>query len=249
MKFIHIADMHFDCLFSILIGKGNQCDLRRLDQRRIFKKMIDYIKENNIEYLFISGDLYEHKYIRKSTIEYINKLFMEIPNTKVFISPGNHDPFVENSYYNKFNWSKNVKIFSGKIEKVEEDNLNIYGFGFNDFYCENSNVDLVNVDDKEKVNVLVIHGNLDIANIENMEYNPLKSDILEEKGFDYVALGHIHKTNYIVGKNDKIIYPGSMMALGFDEVGRHGMIVGEFIGKDLSLKFISLDDKEYKVVD
>lgn len=249
MKFIHIADMHFDCLFSSLIGKGDQCDLRRLDQRKIFKKMIDYIKENNVEYLFISGDLYEHKYIRKSTIEYINKLFIEIPNTKIFISPGNHDPYVENSYYNKFNWSKNVKIFSGEIEKIEEDNLNVYGFGFNDFYCENSKVDMVNLDDKNKLNILVIHGNLDIANIQNMEYNPLKSTILEEKGFDYVALGHIHKTNYIGGKNDKIIYPGSMMALGFDEVGRHGMIVGEFIGKELSLEFVSLDDKEYKVVD
>ena len=81
MKFIHIADMHFDSPFVNLSDKENLGDLRRLEQRRVFKKIIEYIKENDIKYLFISGDLYEHKYIKKSTIEYINNLFKEIPRT------------------------------------------------------------------------------------------------------------------------------------------------------------------------
>ena len=93
MKFVHIADMHFDSPFTTLSDKGNLGEKRRIEQRKIFKKVIEYIKENNIEYLFISGDLYEHKYIRRTTIEYINDLFKEIPETKIFISPGNHDPY------------------------------------------------------------------------------------------------------------------------------------------------------------
>ena len=52
--------------------------------------MIDYVYENQIPYLFISGDLYEHQYVKKSTIEFISREFDRIPNTKVFISPGNH---------------------------------------------------------------------------------------------------------------------------------------------------------------
>ena len=78
MKFIHIADMHFDSPFVNLSDKDGLGDFRRLEQRKTFKKVIEYIKENKIEYLFISGDLYEHNYIRKSTIEYINNLFKEI---------------------------------------------------------------------------------------------------------------------------------------------------------------------------
>ena len=85
MKFVHIADMHFDSPFTTLSDKGNLGEKRRIEQRKIFKKVIDYIKENNIEYLFISGDLYEHKYIRRTTIEYIHNLFKEIPETKIFI--------------------------------------------------------------------------------------------------------------------------------------------------------------------
>ena len=74
MKFVHIADMHFDSPFVNLSEKDIMGDLRRLEQRKVFKKIIEYIKEKNIKYFFISGDLYEHKYIKQSTIEYINKL-------------------------------------------------------------------------------------------------------------------------------------------------------------------------------
>ena len=101
MKFVHIADMHFDTSFTTLTNKANLGDVRRLDQRLAFNKIIEYIKENEIPYLFISGDFYEHEYIRLSTIEYINNLFTEIPDTQIFISPGNHDPYTKNSYYNQ----------------------------------------------------------------------------------------------------------------------------------------------------
>ena len=97
MEFVHIADMHFDAPFVTLSDNGNLGEKRRIEQRSVFKKVIEYIKENNIKYLFISGDLYEHQYIRKTTINYINNLFKEINNTKIFISPGNHDPLLQKS--------------------------------------------------------------------------------------------------------------------------------------------------------
>ena len=77
MKFVHIADMHFDAPFIALSDQGNLGDKKRMEQRKIFKKIIEYIKEENIKYFFIAGDLYEHKHIRKSTIEYINDLFKD----------------------------------------------------------------------------------------------------------------------------------------------------------------------------
>ena len=107
MRFIHMADVHFDCPFTVLASNETLADQRRLEQRKSFSDAIKYIKENQIPFLFISGDLYEQKYIRKSTIEYINNLFKEIPNTKIFITPGNHDPYLKNSFYNKFRWNDN----------------------------------------------------------------------------------------------------------------------------------------------
>ena len=243
MKFVHIADMHFDSPFTTLSDKGNLGEQRRLEQRKIFKKVIEYIKENKIEYLFISGDLYEHNYIRKSTIEYINNLFKEIENTKIFISPGNHDPILKKSYYSNFLWNKNVHIFNSEIKKISTEEADIYGFGFDDFYCTNSGIKNLNIENPEKLNILIIHGTLNGANVEEMQYNSMSSSMLESKGFNYVALGHIHKNNFI--SNGKIIYPGSTISLGFDELGEHGMVVGEITKDENKLEFIKLDETEY----
>ena len=51
----------------------------------------------------------------------------------------------------------------------------------------------------------------------DMQYNSISTTMLKQKGFNYVALGHIHKNN--IEKNSDIIYPGSTISLGFDEAG------------------------------
>lgn len=242
MRFVHIADMHFDAPFTILSQKKDLGDLRRIEQRQVFKKVIDYIKEEDIPYLFISGDLYEHEYVKQTTIEFINNLFKEIENTKIFITPGNHDPYIKNSYYNNFNWNNNVKIFKSEIEKYEDENITVYGYGFNDFINTGVNIEEINVD-TNKLNVLVIHGSVDASKTLDLQYNPMKSNILKSKNFDYVALGHIHKSNY--NENSNIIYPGSTISFGFDELGEHGMIVGDIEKGNLQVEFKKLDDREF----
>ena len=111
-------------------------------------------------------------------------------------------------------------------------------YGFDDFYCSNLNFNDLKISNPNKINILVIHGTLDGSNLEDMQYNSMSTRMLQEKGFDYVALGHIHKNNF---KNDgKIIYPGSTIAMGFDELGEHGMVTGEISKLGNKLEFINL---------
>lgn len=245
MKFVHIADMHFDTPFTLLSDRANLGEVRRLDQRKAFKKIIEYIKENEISYLFISGDLYDHEYVRQSTIDFINDCFKQIPNTLIFITPGNHDPYLKNSYYTKYNWNKNVKIFTSKVEKVEMEDFDLYGYGFEDFYLKESKIEEINIENKEKLNLLITHASLDGGYDDQRVYNTISSSKLKQLEFDYVALGHIHKTN-LTKENKNIIYPGSTISLGFDELGEHGMIVGNIEKGKIEVEFIKLDDKEFK---
>ena len=247
MKFVHIADMHFDTSFTTLTNKANLGDTRRLDQRLAFKKVIDYIKENEIPYLFIAGDFYEHEYIRLSTIEYINNLFAEIPDTQIFISPGNHDPYIKDSFYNKYYWNENVHIFDAKLSVFEQEDVDVYGFGFDDFYYTNHDLENTELKNPEKINVLVAHGDLNASNTSEREYNPMSERMLEDKGFDYVALGHIHKLDYNTKPNQRIVYPGSTVSMGFDELGKHGMIVGNVDKDKIELEFVPIDNKEFVV--
>ena len=248
MKFVHIADMHFDTPFTLLSDRANLGEIRRLDQRKAFKKMVEYIKENEIPYLFISGDLYDHEYIRESTINFINECFKQIPETSIYITPGNHDPYLKNSYYAKYNWSDNVKIFTSKIEKIETKDFVLYGYGFEDFYMKDSKIEQLSIENKEKINILITHASLDSGSDEQREYNPISSSKLKQVEFDYIALGHVHKRN-LSEENTNIIYPGSTISLGFDELGEHGMIVGNLEKEKLNIEFVKLDDKEFKEVE
>jgi len=248
MKFVHIADMHFDTPFHMLSDRANLGEVRRLDQRKAFKKMIEYIKENEISYLFIAGDLYDHEYIRQSTIDYINDGFKQILNTKIYISPGNHDPYLKNSYYAKYHWSENVKIFTSQIEKVELEELDLYGYGFEDFYLKESKIEEIKIENKQKQNILITHASLDGGYDDQRVYNTISSSKLKQLGFDYVALGHIHKRN-LTNDNRTIIYPGSPISLGFDELGTHGMIVGNIEKEKIEIEFVKLDEKEFKEIE
>ena len=248
MKFVHIADMHFDSPFSNLSDNKILADKKRLEQRQVFKEIIEYIKENKIPYLFISGDLYENEHIRKTTIEYINKQFEEIPETKIFITPGNHDPYIKNSYYNNFQWAENVKIYGPEIEKISLEDADIYGFGFDDFYCTNSKIENIEIENQDKINILIMHGTLDGASIEEKQYNSISKKVIKEKQFDYVALGHIHKIDYSTEENQKIVYPGSTVAMGFDELGQHGMILGNVEKNKIILDFIPLSKMEFEEI-
>lgn len=219
MKFIHVADIHFDIPFKTLSDRADLGVERRLEQRKAFKKMIDFAQENQVDCIFISGDLYEQEYVKSTTIEYINSLFKEIPKIKIFITPGNHDPYIKNSYYNTYKFADNVKIFTSKFEKVETENYNVYGYGFDNFEMKTKLQECTL--DKSKINIFISHG--DIYNETKYNYMPL--NMLQSEGFDYIALGHIHK-------RDKY-YPGSLVSLGFDETGKHGFIYGEIKNKEI----------------
>lgn len=249
MKFVHIADMHFDAPFTSLNSKENLGEKRRLEQRNAFKKVIDFIEKNGVEYFFIAGDLYEQEYVKKSTIDFITKEFNRIPNTKIFITPGNHDPYLKNSYYATHDFGDNVMVFSSpKVEKYEDENVNVYGMAFNDFYMNSSELESVNVPFSNKLNILVAHCDLNGSKDEDgFSYNPVLESKLNGLGFDYIALGHVHKNN-IENKN-KIYYPGSTISLGFDELGSHGMIAGDITKSGFSMEFVELDDRKFEEIE
>jgi DNA repair exonuclease SbcCD nuclease subunit len=77
----------------------------------------------------------------------------------------------------------------------------------------------------------------------------MSKNMLKSKGLDYIALGHIHKKDYDTEENQTIIYPGSAISLGFDELGEHGMIVGNLQKGHVELEFVPLDEEKFKEIE
>lgn len=238
MKFVHFADVHLDMPFTSLRNNKELVKRRRLEQKFIFRKAIDLVKEEKAEVLLIAGDLFENKFVEDDTITYIISCLNEISNTKVYIAPGNHDPLIKASPYNTFEWPENVFIFGSEVGMDTFDDVNIYGIGFDNFEMDSDAIKNIEVE-KDKINILVTHGTLDGA---NHKYHDIKSQWLNK--FDYVALGHIHMPKI---DDSKIIYPGSLVAGGFDETGEHGLVVGEITKKKLKIEFVKMDDMQFEV--
>lgn len=257
MKFVHLADVHLDMPFTSLRNNKELAKRRRLEQKFIFRKVIDLIKElnnikntedtdktnksnkdNKIQALFIAGDLFEHKFVQDDTINYIISCFKEISDVKIYITPGNHDPLIKSSPYNTFEWPENVFIFGGEVGMDTFDDINIYGLGFDNFEMDSEAVKDIEIEE-DKINILVTHANLDGA---EHRYHDVKSQWLNK--FDYVALGHIHLPKV---DDSKIIYPGSLVAGGFDETGEHGLVIGEITKEKLKIEFVKMDDTEFEI--
>ncbi len=233
MEFVTIADLHFDTPYMNFINSSNELrESRRDEQKKCFKQVIDFIKDNKINYLFVAGDLFESQTVRKATVSYVKSLFNEINFCKIFITPGNHDPLIKGSPYYDNDWPENVKIFSNEIEKIEEDEFNIYGYGFNDYEMISDELSKVKLDNS-KINFFITHGDL----YTKTKYNPINLKELESKKFDYIAIGHVHK-------KDKY-YPGSMISLGFDEPSERFFIHGKIEDKKIKLEDIKVEQREF----
>jgi DNA repair exonuclease SbcCD nuclease subunit len=255
IKFLHCADIHLDAPFSSLGSSEGKAAARRQDLKDVVERIVKTAEAYKADLIIVSGDLYEHDYVRKSTINYVNNLFMQIPCIDVFLLPGNHDPFITNSYYNSFKWSPNVHILSQDNVPVHLEAMGVwvYGIGFDDFSGGRPEISNIKPVDSDCINILLAHGTVDM-NIGRECYNPMESNELAALGMDYVALGHFHNRLDDAGGMGIIYNPGCPEPMGFDEAGEHGVFLGTIekenrLVKKLELEFIKTNKKLYTNID
>ncbi len=87
----------------------------------------------------------------------------------------------------------------------------------------------------QKYEILMVHGG-------DEKHTPIKKEELLELGYDYIALGHIHKHMEILP--GKIAYSGAMEPTDMNDVGLHGYIIGEISNKGCHTRFVHAASRE-----
>lgn len=242
VKCIHTGDLHLGTEFKSIRFTNEYANKRRIELWETFDRIIDRAINIETDFLLISGDLFEEKYFSIGDIKRVRDKFSKLRNINVLISTGNHDPFNDGSLYKVVDWSDNVYIFpTTKITKKEfkEKNTVIWGYSWNkkeekvDLFSEMEDLDM------EKINILLIHG--DVLNKES-KYLPLNKKVLLSMGFDYIALGHIHKPQFI---ENRICYCGSPEPLNFGETGVHGIIEGTIEKNNVSMSMFPFSKRSF----
>lgn len=244
IKFIHIADFHLGKAFTNASFPRDIAKERRQEQWETFGNIIEMANKHTIDFLLISGDLFEKDYITMGEIKRVNQYFEQIPHVEIVIIAGNHDPYGFNPFYYDYPWSENVHVIKGEgvslIEFKEKDTA-VYGYSWrNEYITEDIHrEDIPETTCKERI--LLLHGD---AHNKNSNYLPIDTNKLKELPFRYIALGHIHRPEAI---NNHIRYSGSPEPLDFGETGQHGVIFGEFDEDILKAEFVPMAKREFVI--
>ena len=96
LKFLHCADVHLD---TPCIGLSpEKSEERRNGLRSTFMRMMEYVRDGGVDYMLISGDLFNTECATNSTAELLIREFRNCPDTKFIIAPGRSDYYEDNRY-------------------------------------------------------------------------------------------------------------------------------------------------------
>ena len=222
LKFLHCSDIHLDAPYTGLTPEKS--DERRQGLRTTFMRMMEYVRGGGINYVLISGDLFDIEYATNSTAELLIREFRNCPETKFIIAPGRCDAYENNPIYTSERLPDNCYIFSSdKLSRFdfEDDKLTIYGWAFmGDSFMENPLYEKV-ADDISKINIVCGYADLD-AEIES-DTCPISVADLQSFGADYYAFGSRHEGSDFISLQDSMYgYAGALESLGFDDPGIGG---------------------------
>jgi DNA repair exonuclease SbcCD nuclease subunit len=231
VRILHCGDIHI----------GASAGIKQLSSRRkaevlnTFLRMISYAGENDADLILISGDLFDNHKPSKDCLAEISEAFSKF-NGRIFISPGNHDYYGENTFWGDWELPENVTVFKNSAECVElpEDGVRIYGGAFCEVYKEEHILSKFSADENY-INIAVIHGEIS----SDTPYGPIKIEEIRNSGMDYIALGHIHKRSDVLkeGKTH-YAYCGCLEGQGFDELFEKGFYFGTIEKGKAELEFV-----------
>lgn len=235
IKILHTADWHIDAPLR------NFTDHQRRELRSSLLEMpgkiADLCLREDCDLVLLSGDVFDGPYTREGYEAVYRALErMEVP---VFLTPGNHDPYRENSPWVRESWPDNVYLFrrpeitSYAIRELE---CRVYGAAFTAAECPGL-LKNFQADCDERHALLVLHAD---PVTPRSPYCPVTTAQLREAGLDYAALGHIHAMGKFEAGAGICAWPGCPMGKGFDETGTKGVLIAE-LDETAHVRFVPLD--------
>lgn len=226
MKIIHSADIH--------LGSPKTA----LQIKDAFLSMCNYAEQNNIAVILLSGDVFETDNPSFDELNCFFDIVRKYEKIDFLYLRGNHDSSVIPSDI------KNLYSFGDTWKKYSYDNVDVYGLELNP---ENS---LTFYDtfsaEPDRFNIVMLHGEVSSSKGDSK----VQISTLQDKNIDYLALGHIHKTQIEKsGYRMTYAYPGNIYPRGNDELGKKGFILVDTDKKTYDFLPLSKDSIEPVTVD
>jgi DNA repair exonuclease SbcCD nuclease subunit len=226
-KFIHAADVHLDSpLRGLSKYESAPVESIRNACRKAFENLVDLAIEEKVAFVLLAGDLYDGDWKDYSTGIFLSHQMGRLGKIgiPVFAVAGNHD--AANRMTKALDVPANMKIFSSrKVETIRLDNCSvvIHGRSFGTQHVDKNIAVEFGAAEKGAFNIGLLHTSLD-GREGHATYAPCKIDDLRSKGYQYWALGHVHKQEF-VSEEPHIVFPGCIQGRHIRETGPKGCVL------------------------
>lgn len=235
MKLMHIADTH---LGAIPDSQKPWSAKRARDISVTFSNLIAIAGKEQAQLLLIAGDMF-HRTPLKRELKDVNYLFTTIPKTRIVIIAGNHDYIFPGCPYLTFPWAPNVTLLWSEeptFVTFPELNCSVCGFSYHQKEIPENRYDDLKPPSDGLLHILLGHGG-------DAKHIPFNRKSLEAAGWDYVAMGHIHKP--FLTKNSVVVMPGAPEPLDKTDTGYRGYVLAELTPKGLSVSWHPICQARY----
>ncbi len=226
-RFIHAADTHLDSpLRGLTRYESAPAESIRDACRRAFKNLVDLAIEETVSFVLLAGDLYDGDWKDYSTGIFLSRQMgrLDRHNILVFTVAGNHD--AANRMTKALSSPANMTILSSrKVETIRLNDLavTIHGRSFGTQHVDENLAAGFAAAEKGMFNIGLLHTSLD-GREGHAVYAPCSLDDLRSKGYQYWALGHIHKQEF-VSEDPWIVFPGCIQGRHIRETGAKGCVL------------------------
>lgn len=223
-RFVHAADIHLDSpLRSLVLRDPELAELVGNATRRAFVSIIDLCLAEQVDALLLAGDLYDGVQTSMKTARFLAEQIRRLHEAgiNVFVIRGNHDAL--SRITKELTFPESVTIFGGRADMIAVDRTNtdfpvtIHGLSFAHPHAPESLLPRFKAPTEGAVNIALMHTSLNGAPGHD-PYAPCSIADLDAAGFDYWALGHIHKRSVIQGRGT-IVMPGMPQGRDIGESG------------------------------
>lgn len=235
MRFIHTADIHLGA--SPDAGYPWGADRER-EIWETFRNIIAKAEAEKTDLLLIAGDLFHRQPLLRELKE-VNSLFEGLSHTKVVLIAGNHDYLRPDSHYQDFSWCPQVTFLDGERSSsvcYPELRTEVYGVSYHTQEITTPLYDQILPKNREPIQILLAHGG-------DNRHSPLSRERILGNGFDYVALGHIHRPGILA--ENRMAYSGAPEPLDINDTGPHGYIRGEIQQGRCRIQFVEAAARRY----
>jgi DNA repair protein SbcD/Mre11 len=247
MKFVHAADLHLDSpLLKLSRQEPRQVERMQRATREAFTRLIDLCIEQAAAFLVIAGDLYDHDSPNMQIAVFLRKELRRLDEKGIrcVIIKGNHD--ADNKITSALALPANTRVLGEKKpETVTFDDLPVrvavHGQSFKPGPVPDNLAASYPARVRGCYNVGLLHTSL-TGNSDHDPYAPCTLEELVSRGYDYWALGHIHR-RAVLSRDPFVVFPGNLQGRHARESGPKGCYVVEVddAGRTVSLTFVALD--------